>query len=105
MSKPQQGLQKRIPWGRIIVAIIVSLLFVVGATIGILTNLNSVFNILSIVVAFLGVLFAFLQWIIPFSSNDDTGPSSIHPLSQVPSIVIHVPTAQETQPLDASKSP
>lgn len=100
----QRQRQKHIPWGRIIIAIIVSLLFAVGATIGIVTNRNSLFNSLSLIVALLGALFAFLQWIIPFSSHDVVESSSIHPPTQIPPITVHVSTPQMSQSLDTDKS-
>jgi tetratricopeptide (TPR) repeat protein len=99
MSRPQ----KHTPWGRIIIAIVVSLLFAALATIGILTNLNSLFNILSLAVALLGALFAFFQWFFPFASHA-AGPFSLHPLTQIPPITVHVSTPQMSPSLDTSKS-
>src|SRR5260370_608874 len=106
MPMPQQGQQqKRIPWIRITIAIVLSLLFAGSTAIGILTNLPALYNDLFLIFALLGALFAFFQWFFPFSSHNTVESSSIHPLSQIPPITVHVSTPQMSQSLDISKSP
>lgn len=69
--QPAKNLQGRkpFPWVRMIVAGIISLLFIGGAIVGILNNLNSWSNILLIVFAVLSPLLVLFQWFFPFSSD------------------------------------
>src|SRR6266702_472368 len=106
MQTPQQGKQqKRIPWIRITIAIVLSLFFAGSTAIGILTNLPALYNDLFLIFAFLGALFAFFQWFLPFSSQNTVESSSTHPLSQIDLITVHVTTPQMSQSQDLRKSP
>ena len=104
MSMQRQGQQqhKRIPWGRISIAIILSFLFAGGAIVGIVNNLNSLFNILSITFAVLGAVFALFQWFFPFSSPNTTESPPMHAPSLIPPITVHVSTPHTLQTLDTS---
>lgn len=94
-QKPQP--KKHVPWIRIIVAIFFSLLFTGAAIIGILHNLNSLFNILSIAFAILGALLALFQWLFPFSAMNTNGSPSTNAPLLLPSISRDVPASQSPQ--------
>ena len=96
---------KPFPWVRMIVAGIISLLFIGGAIVGVLNNLNSWTNILLIVLAVLSPLLVLFQWFFPFSSNrpePSTVTSSPTPIIQN---IINVPSSAPAQSDPPSSPP
>ena len=70
MQLPQNPQRRKpFPWVRMILAGILSLLFIGGAVVGVLNNLNSRMNILLIVFAVVSPLLVLFQWFFLFSSN------------------------------------
>jgi hypothetical protein len=104
MSTQQQRQQqyKRVPWRRITIAIIISLLFAISATVGILNNLNSLFNVLSIIFAVLSAVFALFQWLFPFSSPNTTESHPKYTPQLIPPITVHLSNPHTLQALDPS---
>ena len=97
--------RKPFPWVRMILASILSLLFIGGAVVGVLNNLNSWTNILLIVFAVLSPLLVLLQWFFPFSSNRPE-PSAVMP-SAPPTInnIINIPSTTSVPSSSPPPSP
>src|SRR2546421_10926403 len=79
MQRQGQQQQKQIPWARISVAIILSIIFAV-----------------------FGAMFALFQWFFPFSSPDTAEPPPIHAPSLIPPITVHFPMPHNSQALNTS---
>lgn len=108
----QEHRRSQPPWLRWLIAGIILLLVAIGTTVWIVIDQSSWTSILPIVIfTVLGVVIALFQWLFPVSSGShDHAQTALHPslaphvsvatspASQVPQIILHMPSAEQTHP-------